>query len=281
MYAYFNIVHILFLMLPIVLLVTFYNLFKDKSHKVQTVFLLCCVAVSATISFYDMFSLVPEFGWISTLRNLPLFPCDLNNFILPLAILRKDKKPLLNKFILYFVTTGPIYTIMAPVAGDYEYYFYDYEIWGTFLAHSLYIVVAVLYLKFNHIKCSSKGPWKVWLPMIIMLTIAHGINLALIYSGANPNANYFFTAFVPDVGIAYRSAVLLGYHIPWIRCYFFMVIGYTGMTIIYYFVHKTTETEAFARFWSVTKETLKKLLTPKEKKLEAERESNSESGFES
>lgn len=281
MYAYFNIIHVLFLMLPIVLLVTFYNLFKDKSHKVQTVFLLCCVAVSATISFYDMFSLVPEFGWISTLRNLPLFPCDLNNFILPLAILRKDKKPLLNKFILYFVTTGPIYTIMAPVAGDYEYYFYDYEIWGTFLAHSLYIVVAVLYLKFNHIKCSSKGPWKVWLPMIIMLTIAHGINLALIYSGANPNANYFFTAFAPDVGIAYRGAVLVGYNIPWIRCYFFMLIGYTGMTIIYYFVHKVTETETFTRFWSGTKATLKKLLTPKEKKLEAERESNSESGFES
>ena len=248
MYAYFNVVHILYLFLPIVLLVCFYNIFKDKSHKTQTIFLLCCVAVSATIScVVDVFRFVPTEGWLSVFKNLPLYPCDLNNFILPIALLKKKKKPLLDKYILYFVTTGPIYTLLAPIAESNVYYFYEYDIWGTFLAHSLYIVVAVLYLKFNHVKCSSREPWKMWLIMMIMLTIVHGVNLALIYTGINPNANYCFTGHPPEVGIAYRAAVLVGYNNPYILCYFFMVIGYTGMTIIYYFVHKLTETATAAR----------------------------------
>ena len=281
MYAYFNIIHVLFLMLPIVLLVTFYNLFKDKSHKVQTVFLLCCVAVSATISLYDTFCLVPTEGWKGALQDLPIYPCDLNNIILPFVILKKNKKSFINTYVLYVSLSGPLFSLLAPIESNYTHYFYDYEIWGTCVAHTMYIVVSVLYLKFNHIKPSSNGFWKTLFMLLSMLSVVHIINLVLIYTGIDSSANYFFTGHPYDTGIVYRFAVLVGYNIPWIRCYFLMLISYTGIGLFFYYLHKGIETETFTRFWSGTKATLKKLLTPKEKKLEAERESNSESGFES
>lgn len=265
MYAYFNIIHIMYLFLPVVMLVCFYNIFKNKSHKAQTIFLLCCMAVSACICFYDMFCLIPVGGWKTIFRNLPLFPCDLNNFILPYAILKKKKRPVLDKYIAYFSTVGALSTVLAPVAESNTFYFYEYEIWGPFLAHSIYFTVAVLYLKFNHVEISSKAPWKPLAVLLAMMTVAHGVNLALIYSGLNPNANYFFTARPAEVGIAYRCSVMLGYNIPWIRCYFFMMVGYVGWTIMAYFVHKILETETCARLWAKTKTAFKKLFTVKPK----------------
>lgn len=228
--------------------------------------MLCCLVVSACITFYDMFCLVPTGGWKTVFRNLPLFPCDLNNFILPYAILKKKNRPLLDKYIAYYTVVGAIMTLVVPVAENNMYYFYEYEVWGTFLAHSIYIVVAVLYYKFNNIKTSSKEPWKVLAILIAMMTVAHGVNLALIYSGLNPNANYFFTGRPVEVGIVYRAAVFLGYNVPWIRCYFFMFVGYVWWTITAYFIHKILETETFQRVWGKTKNAVKKAFTPKKKK---------------
>ena len=235
-----------------------YYLFKDRSKKVQDIFLLICVGISSFIMLYDMFRLVPENGWKGMLEELPLFACDINNVILPIAILKKKNKDLINKFILYYIVVGPIFTLIAPEIENGIYMFYDYEVWSRFLEHSLYIIVAVLYLKFNHIKVNSRGPWKAWLAMMLIMTAVHGINLWLYYSGAYPMANYFFTMRPPAAfPLAWHCAVLVGYNIDGVFCYFFMTIGYTSWTIFLYFMNKIYETETYQKLWGKTKTAIK------------------------
>jgi hypothetical protein len=204
------------------------------------IFLLLCILISAGFEIYDAFAYV-KFGWRTVLYNLPLYACDLNIFILPLAIFKKHKKNILNKFVLYFVTTGPIFTLLIPGITSGIYAFYSNEVLGTFLPHILYVIVAVLYLKFNHIKCNSKKPYKVWLSMMIILIIVHTINLVLIFTGVFLNANYMFTGHAPPIEIAENVVNLLGGKNPIIRAYFLMMIGYTVMTIAFWGFHKFCE----------------------------------------
>ncbi|MDR0697423.1 MAG: hypothetical protein LBF68_07845 [Christensenellaceae bacterium] len=117
MYSYFNYVHIIYLILCPVLLMGCYYLFRNRSIKTKTIFLLACVAISAAFELYDTFAYVTRYGWITVFYNLPLFACDLNIFILPIAIimhlLGRDR-PFLNKYVLYFSTSGPIFTLFVP-----------------------------------------------------------------------------------------------------------------------------------------------------------------------
>lgn len=100
MYAYFNYIHILYILSFFVLLVVFYLLLKSKSQRTQKTVLLLLVLISAIFEFSDTFGYL-KFGYRTLFYNLPLFACDLNIFILPLVILRTGKKEILNKFILY------------------------------------------------------------------------------------------------------------------------------------------------------------------------------------
>lgn len=249
MYYTFGIFHWLYLLLIIVLLIVFYFIFKDRSKTAQSVFLLCCIAICFTVSMMEMFRFVPTKGWKSVLKGLPLFACDLNVVILPLAICKKKKHPLLDKFILYYVVVGPLFTLFLPQIPGGEYKFYDYVIVLGFLEHGLYFIVAVLYLKFNRIVVDSREPWKPWLAIIVLMTAVHGINLLLYYTGANIDANYFFTMRPPaNFAIVWHGAVWLGYNLKGVFCYFFMMAGYTLWTMILYFLNKVYETETIQDF---------------------------------
>lgn len=260
MYGYFNIVHILYLCLPIVLIFTLYYAFRDRSRATKDAVLWCLLAVSAGISLYNLFSPVKSQGWIGLLNDLPLYQCDVNILFMMFAIISHGKHETLNKYILYFGIIGPIYTIVAPITALDTYYFYEYQVWGGFLSHICEIVVGTLYLKFNHAAPSSRNPWRIWIICVAMLTVVHGINLLLWHSGLDPGANYFFTMRVPEsVPIAFRVAEMCGYSVPWIRAYIFMVWGYTWMIVAYYFAHKLLETDAAKRIGQKLREKLNRV----------------------
>jgi hypothetical protein len=204
---------------------------------VQKIVLLLLVAVSAFFEFSDVFRYL-EFGTKTLFYNLPLFACDLNIFILPLAILRTGRKDTLNKFVLYYVTTGPCFTLLIPEISENVYTWYSNEILGTFLPHSIYIIVAILYLKFNHIRCSPSKPYKVLSCMLVILTIVHIFNLILIFTDIFPDANYMFTGKAPPMAWANILANALGYRNKYIRSYFLLVLGYTLLTTIAFLIHK-------------------------------------------
>ena len=246
MYSNFNYIHIIYILLCPVLIVGFYYLFRNSKRSTKTVFLLVCVAISAGFEFYDTFAYVADFGWITVLYNLPLFACDLNIFILPtvivLHLLGRDK-PVLNKYVLYFTTTGPVFTMFLPLIDSGIYPWYSNEVLGTFIPHTLYIVVAVLYFKFFHVKCSPRQPWKVGLFIETILVVIHGINLFLYYTGLAKTANYMFTMTVPNVPAAQWGAALLGSGNPYIRGWLFMAVGYVLMTAMFYGIHKVFEAQ--------------------------------------
>ena len=254
MYAYFNYIHIIYLLLPIIFTIALYYAFRDRSPKVQRIVLIVLWCFTMSISITDLIKGGIAGGWKGVLKVLPLFACDLNNFILPIVLFGKKRHPIIDKYVAYFVLTGPLFTLLSPPVANYTHYFYEYPVWSSYLGHGTYITIALLYFLFFKPKISSRKPWQMWCMIHGLMLGVHCINLLLIHTGLNPDANYFFTIAGFPLFAAWRAMVSLGYHIPYVYSFFFMTVGYTAMTIFFYFVHKVTETELFAKFVARLKE---------------------------
>lgn len=249
MYAYFNIVHILFLFVALVGGVCLYMFFRERSRKVQIIFLMSCLAVCFFVGIvWNMIRAYKMGGTALLLANLPLFSCDWNIVLFPIVIFSKKDRQVLKKFILYYVIPQGISTLFMPKAADYTYMFYEYEVFASFLVHSLYIIVAACYFGFFHVRIDSRKPWKPFLLFMGMMTLVHGFNILMRETGVYPESNYFFTIDPFQIPIAWHCAVSWGYNLPYVYSYFFITVGYLAMTIFGYFVTKVVETEAFAGF---------------------------------
>lgn len=255
MYAYFNYVHIIYILLPFLLTIAFYLAFKDASKRAQWILLVVLWAFTVGILITDLVRGYLTGGYLGMLRVLPLFACDINSFILPIILFSKKQHPVVEKYVAYFTLTGPMFTLLSPLANASGLMFYSYSVWSTFLGHGTYITISILYFAFFRPKISSRKPWQMWLMIHGLMLGVHLINLLLIHTGLYPEANYFFTIDGFPLFAAWRAMVSLGYHIPYVHSFIFMTVGYTAMTIFFYFVHKITETEIFAKFVHAMKET--------------------------
>ncbi|MDR0752091.1 MAG: YwaF family protein [Christensenellaceae bacterium] len=246
MYSSFNIVHISYILLLPLFTIVIYFALRYKEHKTQTLILLLLLLVPLAFEFYDMFAYL-KYGYFTIFANMPLFACDLNIFILALALIREPPKILLNKFILYYSTTGPVFTLIIPMIIDDTYLWYSNHVMGLFIPHIIYIIVSILYLKFNVSYIDYQKPYKVFLVMISMMTLVHLVNLFLIFKGINPDANYMFTINTDPLEFITQISMYLGAKNLVIRNYFVMALGYLILTLVLYFVHRlyTTLTKKY------------------------------------
>jgi preprotein translocase subunit SecG len=242
MFRSFGVVHIAYLIsLPIVI-ISLYLILKNKSDEIKKIVMLLCILICAAFEFYDMFAYL-DYGWKSIFLNLPLYACDLNIFVLGIALFRKGEKRILNKYILYYSITGPIFTLLIPVIDNDIHLWYSNDVIGKFVPHILYVAVAYIYLKFNVKHLCYKKPYEVFLCMIMILSIVHIINLSLIYTGINESADYMFTIDAGKIKLIGDIGKYLGNENKIIRNYFVMFIGYFILTIGMYLAHKTYETQ--------------------------------------
>ena len=99
MYAYFNYVHIIYLFLPLIFTIALYYAFRDRSKKVQKIVLIVLWCFTMSIMITDLVRGAIAGGWKGMLKTLPLFACDLNNFILPIVLFGKKRHPVFDKFV--------------------------------------------------------------------------------------------------------------------------------------------------------------------------------------
>jgi uncharacterized membrane protein YwaF len=181
------------------------------------------------------------YNWKSIFANLPIALCDLNMFILSIALLKKGKKELLNKYILYVTVLVPLFVVIRPEIRPDLYTWYSPIVMGKLLPHILYSVVAILYLLFNVKHISTKKSYEVIINLILITTTLHIINMALVYSGLCPGANYFYTISEGNLTWVTNIARHLGSNNKFIRNYLVMILTVTCWVIVLNIIHRTIE----------------------------------------
>lgn len=132
-----------------------------------------------------------EYGRINWYNELPLFPCNVIVLMNPIAVLTRNRY--LLAFSFFFSLVSPIPAIMAPCKGFEKYSLTKPRIFGFYMTHYLCMLNGLLLLIGGIFKPRYSDILPACVVFIIFSLIAFAINIYLIKSGKNKEANYFFT----------------------------------------------------------------------------------------
>ena len=237
MFAPFNYIHWIFVATIPVSIILFYFIFRKAGIKAQSIFLLVILSLAAASEIYDMFRLVPTLGWKMVLTELPLYLTDVDIAIVMIAVVRnyKGKKNYaLDMYLLFPVLMAGIAAILFVETPPNVYPWYSYEVLSNTFTHNTLFVSAILYFLFNG-KGKKDKPfygdkcWPGFFFMEAMTIFDHAINLILVYTGANPSANYNFTMYGPSIDAFKVAASFLGGNVKYVHCLPMMLLTWLGI----------------------------------------------------
>ncbi|MDR0273422.1 MAG: YwaF family protein [Clostridiales bacterium] len=174
-----------------VYIILYYSLRKREEAAARKVLLLiCCFNILLYLSYKIVQSQDPDYGF-NIFTNLPLHFCNINLFLLPLAIYTKNKYLMAYQF--YF---GTILAALALVTIDPVFRskpLFEFTCIVYFYYHSMLAVIPVLLIKLKFFVPSFKAVWQP-IAMIIGLTFTmHVVNIIFRTTGLAVESNYFFT----------------------------------------------------------------------------------------
>lgn len=136
-----------------------------------------------------------EFNWFS---ELPLQLCNINMFLIPIALLIK-KRGLLS-FCFFIAPLGALMAMLSPEPAFTGYSLFIPRIAGFYVTHLIVMMAGILIVTMGFYRPHFKDLPLTLLTMLLLVTAIHGVNL-LLRATVCPNANYFFTIWTGDVSI--------------------------------------------------------------------------------
>ena len=190
----FSFIHIFsFTVLPAGLFCILFFALKNKSEKVKryALFAICCFNIvlyfvykAYQAFYYDRYEFI-------LIYNLPLHFCNLNLFLLPLAIITRNKT--LMAYQVYFGTLLSFFALYAIDPAFRGEPFFEFSCMVYYYYHSMLAVIPFTFLAFKTLTPSFKAVWKPTLLLLVLTVLIHIINIVLRTTGIAADANYFFT----------------------------------------------------------------------------------------
>jgi uncharacterized membrane protein YwaF len=189
----FNTAHLLTItIIPVLIYVVLYIALRGKDYETKRRVLLYICYFNIVLYFVykvvQYFSPTYEFDfWL----NLPLHICNINLFLLPLALLLRNKY--LMAFQFYFTVSLSLLALVTVDAAFQGQPILEFTALVYFYYHSFLMVAPVLLVTLKMFRPSFKTVLPAAALMIALTFFAHLVNMALRTSGLAREANYFFT----------------------------------------------------------------------------------------
>lgn len=161
--------------------------------------MIICLCIFNIVFFFiykGFLSIDKDFLKINNLENfnwwseLPLQLCNINMFIIPIALFTNKK--FLMGFSFYIAPLGAIIALLFPEPAFTGYNIFLMRNIGFYLTHGLLIVLGISLCIFGFFKPNFKMIPKILLTLFILSLFMHGIN-TILRQTVCPHANYFFT----------------------------------------------------------------------------------------
>lgn len=186
-----------------------YFIFRNKSEKTKTVFMVSfCSFIVALFFVYKCFLSVDKqylttydvplerFNWFN---ELPFQLCNINMFIIAIAVITK-KRGLLG-FAFFLAPLGATMALLNPERGFNGYSILMPRMWGFYGTHLLIVVAGISVATLGFYRPKFKDFPTIFITFFGVAIFAHIINLVFVKTGICKEANYFFTMNPSSVGI--------------------------------------------------------------------------------
>jgi uncharacterized membrane protein YwaF len=190
----FNAVHIFaFTVLPAALFGGLFFGLRGRGGKVkENVLLTICVFNAALYFVYKAYQALWYDGYEFVLvYNLPLHVCNLNLFLLPLAIRLRSRT--MTAFQVYFGSPLAFFALFAIDPSFRGAPFLEFTCLTYYYYHGMLTVMPLLLPVFGMFAPSVRDAWKPVLMMAGLTFAIHIINIIMRTTGIADNANYFYT----------------------------------------------------------------------------------------
>lgn len=194
--------------ITIALIVAIGLIFKDKSEKAKTVFIVSFCLFTAVLFFiYKGFlsvdkdflnKTVPKLTKFNWFNELPLQLCNINMFLIPIGVLTKKRG--IMGFSFFLAPLGASMALFFPEAAFVGEPLLLPRMLGYYVTHYFIVISGISLATLGFFRPKFKDFPRVFLTLISLSFFIHCINLILRATGLCTYANYFFT--MDDAGIS-------------------------------------------------------------------------------
>lgn len=188
---YFNISHILWLLIVVGIVLSVFFVFRNKSEKTKYICLIsmCVLNIVLYIPYKIVFCATVKGSLI--LSELPLHLCSFNLILMPIAIATKNKK--LFAYFLFVGSWASFAGLLFFGAVFKGMNAYDYVVISYFVYHTLLICISMMTMGFGFYKPKFSDIGWAYMFLVLFACLAHCLNIVLRVSGLSVTANYFIT----------------------------------------------------------------------------------------
>jgi uncharacterized membrane protein YwaF len=194
---YYNLTHLLVMLIfPLVIYFTLYFALRKRKHEEQRRILiaLCIFNIALYLTYKIVQYFVPYYDF-HFFMNLPLHFCNINLFLLPLALLLRSKTLMAYQF--YFGVGLSALALLSFDASFESLPIYEFTTFVYFYYHSFLLVAPILLVTLKFFRPSFEAVWKSTALIIALTACIHLVNILLRITNIASEANYFFTYGLP------------------------------------------------------------------------------------
>ena len=188
--------------IAVALMIAIGLIFKNKSEKAKTIFLVSLCAFTIVVYFIYKALLVAspaycadmlksgtkDYGWF---YELPIQLCNINMFLIPIGVLTKKRG--IMGFSFFLAPLGATMALIFPEPAFIDKPILRLYVLGFYLTHYLIVIAGISIATLGFFRPKFKDFPSVFLTLICLSFVVHLVNLGLRYSGLCLKANYFFT----------------------------------------------------------------------------------------
>lgn len=192
----FNGVFICFILILMIASVLLRN--KSESTKQMTLVIACICTMIGFVVYKYYLSLDKEFniitadmGGFNWWGELPLQLCNINMFLIPIAVMTKNRA--LSCFSFFVGPLGAMMALMMPSAGFSGYSIFLPRMLGYCGTHFMIVIEGLALVTFGLFKPRLSDLPRAILTVIIIAFVVFLFNIFLRWTGLHPKANYFYS----------------------------------------------------------------------------------------
>ncbi|MCL2591830.1 MAG: YwaF family protein [Defluviitaleaceae bacterium] len=129
--------------------------------------------------------------WRQFIFSLPGHLCGVSSIIIPIAIL--TKKTFLLNYTYFIALPASLFAIMLNSSVGVTSFVSDLDTYIFWVPHLMYVIVPIYLIAFEGVRPSIKSIPKILLTLIIILTIAHIVNISATWFFQDYVVNYMYT----------------------------------------------------------------------------------------
>ena len=194
----FNFIYFLILFIIALSIVFISIFFKNKNQKQKDILMISLGIFNILFFLVYKICLSQDDYEFIIWKELPLQLCNINMFIIPLAVIFKNKY--LVSFGFYVAPLAAIMAITFPELAFTNNSIFLMRNIGFYGTHSIIVIMGIMLFPLGYIKPNVKDVISLIIPTIILSLFAFLINI-MFYALTGVETNYFFTMHTSDISL--------------------------------------------------------------------------------